>query len=113
MISIEDVTDATSEQQKPDHLCCAHAAETAEPCEQQAASAVESPQTDANGEGEKQEVSGSSAEDTLVRGTLFKLLGLLQYPSMASRAECKLVEAVVLEITTWICAEACSRSREV
>ncbi|KAL3149428.1 hypothetical protein ABBQ32_002222 [Trebouxia sp. C0010 RCD-2024] len=64
MISIEDVTDAENAQQKPECLHGAQAAETAEACDQQAAPAVESPQTDANAEDEKQ-VSGSSEEDTL------------------------------------------------
>ena len=62
MISIEDVTDAESEQQKPDH---AHAGEAAGDYGQKAASAVVSPQTDANAEGEEQQVS-SSEQDTLV-----------------------------------------------
>lgn len=76
MISIEDVTDAENAQQKPECLHGAQAAETAEACDQQAAPAVESPQTDANAEDEKQ-VSGSSEEDTLVRCASFRLLALL------------------------------------
>ena len=85
MISIEDVTDAENEKQKPEAVRGAQAAETAEACDQQAAPAVESPQTDANAEGEAQ-VSGNSEEDTLVRGAWFELLGLLQ-----TGADCILV----------------------
>lgn len=67
MISIEEVTDAESEQQNLVHADNAHAAAAAESSEQTAASAVDSPQTDANAEGEEQQVSGSSEQDTLVR----------------------------------------------
>lgn len=73
MISIEEVTDAESEQQKPVSADVARAAEAAEARDQSAAPPVDSPQTDANAEGEELQVSGSSEQDTLVRVALCRL----------------------------------------
>ena len=74
MISIEEVTDAASEQQKPMHANEAHIATAAESSDQPAAAFVDSPQTDANAEGAEQQVSGSGEQDTLVRIALFTLV---------------------------------------
>ena len=74
MISIEEVTDAESEQQTPVHAHGTHATAAAESSDHPAASAVDSPQTDAHAEGEEQQVSGSSEQDTLVRAALFRLV---------------------------------------
>lgn len=71
MISIEEVTDAASEQQKPVHANDAHIAAATESSDQPAAAFVDSPQTDANAEGQ---VSGSGEQDTLVRVALFTLV---------------------------------------
>lgn len=74
MISIEEVTDAESEQQKPVPADVAPKAEAAEARDRRAASPVDSPQTDANAEGEELQVSGSSEQDTLVRVALCRLI---------------------------------------
>lgn len=73
MISIEEVTDAESEQEKPVPADVARAAEAAEARDQSAASPVDSPQTDANAEVEDLQVTGSTEQDTLVRVGLCRL----------------------------------------
>lgn len=74
MISIEEVTDAESEQRKPVHASGTQATAAAESSDHTAASAVDAPQTDAHAEGEEQQVAGSSEQDTLVRAALFRLV---------------------------------------
>ena len=77
MISIEEVNDAASEQQKPDrHANAAQAAAAAKSSDQTAASAVDSPQTDANAACAEQQVSSNSEQDTLVRIYPFTLVKL-------------------------------------
>ena len=66
MINIEDVTDAEAEHAKPVQTTAGQAAEAAEPSEQKATSAIDSPQTDANAEEDEQQVSSSDEQDVLV-----------------------------------------------
>ena len=77
MISIEEVTDAEAEQAKPAHSTSGQGADAAEPSEQEATSAVNSPQTDANTEANGQQVSSNNEQDVLVCAPLCTLMSSL------------------------------------
>ena len=70
MIHIEDVTEAEQEKYQAAHAKIERAAGDAEASEQQTTPAVESPETDANGGQDGQEISDSTQQDIVVSAPL-------------------------------------------